>query len=149
MLNLNETQSGVLTAVFKVADDEQLLLLDLKDLRAMLQHVGDHAAEFKTEYGNVATSSIGAIQRGLLALESQGAAQFFGEPMLALTDLMQSRDGKGVTEDRAIETLRRVKDDVKEVKAGLECGIKLAGYDDIKVGDVFEAYVRETFQRTL
>ncbi|MGE5640614.1 MAG: helicase HerA-like domain-containing protein, partial [Clostridia bacterium] len=95
MLGLNETQEGVLALVFKIADDHGLLLLDLKDLRAMLQHVGDHAAEFKTEYGNVATASIGAIQRGLLALESQGAAQFFGEPMLALEDLMQTRDMNG------------------------------------------------------
>ncbi len=97
MLGLNETQEGVLALVFKIADDHGLLLLDLKDLRAMLQHVGDHAAEFKTEYGNVATTSIGAIQRGLLALESQGAAQFFGEPMLALEDLMQSREVNGQT----------------------------------------------------
>src|SRR4051812_8217690 len=96
MLGLNETQQGVLALVFKIADDNGLLLLDLKDLRAMLQHVGDHAEQYKTEYGNVAATSIGAIQRGLLALEGQGAAQFFGEPMLALEDLMQTRDGKGV-----------------------------------------------------
>src|SRR4051812_38447089 len=96
MLGLNETQEGVLSLVFKIADDNGLLLLDLKDLRAMLQHVGDHAEQYKTEYGNVAATSIGAIQRGLLALEGQGAAQFFGEPMLALEDLMQTRDGKGV-----------------------------------------------------
>jgi uncharacterized protein len=92
MLGLNETQEGVLALVFKIADDNQMLLLDLKDLRAMLQHVGDHAAQFKTAYGNVSTASIGAIQRGLLALESQGAAQFFGEPMLDIGDLMQTRD---------------------------------------------------------
>src|SRR5688500_5788254 len=96
MLGLNETQAGVLNLVFKVADDNGLLLLDLKDLRAMLQHVGDNAAQFKTQYGNVTGSSIGAIQRGLLALESQGAAQFFGEPMLQISDLMQVRGGKGV-----------------------------------------------------
>jgi DNA helicase HerA-like ATPase len=96
MLGLNETQEGVLALVFKIADDSQMLLLDLKDLRAMLQHVGDNAAQFKTAYGNVSTASIGAIQRGLLALESQGAAQFFGEPMLDIGDLMQARDGKGV-----------------------------------------------------
>ena len=84
MLGLNETQEGVLGLVFKIADDNGLLLLDLKDLRAMLQHVGDNAAQFKTQYGNVTGSSIGAIQRGLLALESQGAAQFFGEPMLEI-----------------------------------------------------------------
>jgi hypothetical protein len=105
MLGLNETQEGVLALVFKIADDHGLLLLDLKDLRAMLQHVGDHAAEYKTEYGNVATASIGAIQRGLLALESQGAAQFFGEPMLALEDLMQTRDGKGVVNILAADRL--------------------------------------------
>jgi DNA helicase HerA-like ATPase len=96
MLGLNETQEGVLALVFKIADDDGLLLLDLKDLRAMLQHVGDNAAQYKTAYGNVSTASIGAIQRGLLALENQGAAQFFGEPMLDIADLMQVRDGKGV-----------------------------------------------------
>src|SRR5262249_53960389 len=95
MLALNETQAGVLSLVFKIADDNGLLLLDLKDLRAMLQHVGDNAAQFKTQYGNVSSSSIGAIQRGLLALENQGAAQFFGEPMLEIADLMRMRDGKG------------------------------------------------------
>src|SRR4051812_34054491 len=92
MLGLNETQESVLALVFKIADDEGLLLLDLKDLRAMLQHVGDDAAKYKTEYGNVSTASIGAIQRGLLALDNQGAAQFFGEPMLDIADLMQVRD---------------------------------------------------------
>ena len=96
MLGLNETQEGVLTLVFKIADDNGLLLLDLKDLRAMLQHVGDNAAKYRTAYGNVSTASVGAIQRGLLALESQGAAQFFGEPMLDIADLMQAREGKGV-----------------------------------------------------
>src|SRR5262245_56045715 len=83
MLGLNETQEGVLGLVFKIADDNGLLLLDLKDLRAMLQHVGDNAAQFKTEYGNVSSSSIGAIQRGLLALERQVAEQFFGAHMHA------------------------------------------------------------------
>jgi len=92
MLGLNETQEGVLAMVFKIADDQGLLLLDLKDLRAMLQHVGDNAAQFKTAYGNVSTASVGAIQRGLLALESQGAAKFLGEPMLDIGDLMQTRD---------------------------------------------------------
>ena len=95
MLNLNDTQEGVLALVFKVADDNGLLLLDLKDLRAMLEFVGEHAAELKTQYGNVSTASVGAIQRGLLALEGQGAAQFFGEPMLELADLMQVRDVDG------------------------------------------------------
>jgi DNA helicase HerA-like ATPase len=96
MLGLNDTQQGVLTIVFKIADDGGLLLLDLKDLRAMLQHVGDNAAQFKTQYGNVSGSSIGAIQRGLLALENQGAEQFFGEPMLEIADLMQVRQMQGV-----------------------------------------------------
>lgn len=94
LLNLNDTQSGVLTLVCKIADDNKLLLLDLKDLRAMVQYVGDNAKQFKTEYGNVSTASIGAIQRGLLALEQQGAAKFFGEPSLDLDDLIQT-DNKG------------------------------------------------------
>jgi DNA helicase HerA-like ATPase len=105
MLGLNETQQGVLGLVFKIADDNGLLLLDLKDLRAMLQHVGDNAAQFKTQYGNVTGSSIGAIQRGLLALESQGAARFFGEPMLQIADLMRLQDGKGVINILAADQL--------------------------------------------
>jgi uncharacterized protein len=105
MLGLNETQEGVLNLVFKAADDNGLLLLDLKDLRAMLQHVGDNAAKFKTAYGNVSTASVGAIQRGLLALESQGAAQFFGEPMLDIHDLIQTRDGRGVVNVLAADQL--------------------------------------------
>ena len=90
LLNLNETQSGVLSIVFKIADDNGMLLLDLKDLRAMLQHVGDNATQFKTQYGNVSTASIGAIQRGLLALEEQGGGQFFGERALDLEDMIQT-----------------------------------------------------------
>jgi DNA helicase HerA-like ATPase len=105
MLSLNDTQEGVLALVFKVADDNGLLLLDLKDLRAMLQFVGDNAAELKTGYGNVSTASIGTIQRGVLALEGQGAAQFFGEPMLDLADLRQTRDGKGVVNILAADKL--------------------------------------------
>ena len=81
MLNLNDTQEGVLQLVFKIADDQGLLLLDLKDLRAMCQHVGDNAAQFRTQYGNISAASIGAIQRGLLQIEEQGGSQFFGEPM--------------------------------------------------------------------
>jgi hypothetical protein len=97
LLNLNETQSGVLALVFKIADDNGMLLLDLKDLRAMLQFVGDNAAQFKTQYGNVSTPSIGAIQRGLLQLEEQGGDRFFGEPTLDLDDIMQTdRQGRGV-----------------------------------------------------
>jgi DNA helicase HerA-like ATPase len=94
MLGLNETQAGVLMLVFKIADDNRLLLLDLKDLRAMLAHVGENAKQFTTQYGNISTASIGAIQRGLLALESQGGDKFFGEPALNLADLMQT-DGRG------------------------------------------------------
>jgi DNA helicase HerA-like ATPase len=97
LLNLNETQSGVLNLVFKIADDNGMLLLDLKDLRAMLQHVGDNAAQFKTQYGNVSAASIGAIQRGLLTLEEQGGDNFFGEPALDLDDIMQTdSEGRGV-----------------------------------------------------
>ena len=94
MLELNDTQEGVLNIVFRVADDEGHLLLDLKDLRAMLEYVSDQSAALKTKYGNVTATSVGAIQRGLLALESQGVASFFGEPMLAIDDLMQV-DGAG------------------------------------------------------
>lgn len=89
LLNLNEIQSGVLSLVFKIADDNGLLLLDLKDLRAMLQFVGDNAEKFTTEYGKISTASIGAIQRALLTLEEQGADKFFGEPSLELEHLMQ------------------------------------------------------------
>ncbi len=95
MLNLNDTQAGVLNMVFKIADDQGLLLLDLKDLRAMLQHVGEHARDFTTQYGNVSAASIGAIQRALLEIEAQGGDQFFGEPMLNIQDFMQT-DAKGM-----------------------------------------------------
>lgn len=94
MLNLNDTQAGVLTLVFKIADDNGLLLLDLKDLQAMLQHAGDNAKNFTTEYGNISAASIGAIQRGLITLESEGGEQLFGEPALNIDDLMQC-DAKG------------------------------------------------------
>jgi uncharacterized protein len=96
MLALNETQQGVLQLVFKIADDNGMLLLDLKDLRAMLQHVGDNAAQFTTEYGNVSAASIGAIQRGLLQIGEQGGDVFFGEPMLNIADFMQTDGGKGI-----------------------------------------------------
>jgi uncharacterized protein len=95
LLSLNETQAGVLQIIFKVADDNGLLLLDLKDLRAMVQFVGEHAKELTTKYGNVSAASVGAIQRGLLALEQQGADKFFGEPMLNIADLMQT-DAQGL-----------------------------------------------------
>ena len=90
LFGLTEIQTGVLNIVFRVADDNGLLLLDLKDLRAMLQYVGDNRAEFTTEYGNVSAASIGAIQRALLAFEDEGGAQFFGEPGLEITDWMRT-----------------------------------------------------------
>jgi uncharacterized protein len=95
MLNLNDTQAGVLNLVFKIADDNGLLLLDMKDLRAMLQHVGDNAKQFTTEYGNISAASMGAIQRGLMQVEQQGGDRFFGEPMLDIADFMQTVGGKG------------------------------------------------------
>lgn len=94
LLNLNETQSGVLSLMFKVADDNGLLLLDIKDFRAMLQHVGDNAKSLTTEYGNVSAASIGTIQRNLLAFEEQGGDKLFGEPALNLDDFIQT-DGSG------------------------------------------------------
>jgi DNA helicase HerA-like ATPase len=105
MLGLNDTQEGVLNLVFRIADDNGMLILDAKDLRAMLQHVGDNAAQFTTEYGNISAASVGAIQRGLLQLESQGAGQFFGEPMLDIADLMQVVQGKGVVNILAADQL--------------------------------------------
>ena len=106
LLNLNDTQSGVLSLVFKIADDAGLLLLDVKDLRAMLQFVGDNAKQFTTNYGNVSAASIGAIQRGLLTLDSQGADHFFGEPMLDIQDLLQTApDGRGVINILAADRL--------------------------------------------
>jgi DNA helicase HerA-like ATPase len=105
LLNLNETQEGVLTIAFKAADDNGLLLIDLKDLRAMLQFVGDNAAKLKTQYGNVSPASIGAIQRGLLQIEEQGGEKFFGEPMLSIEDLMQTEGGRGVVNILAADKL--------------------------------------------
>jgi DNA helicase HerA-like ATPase len=107
LLNLNDTQAGVMTMTFKIADDHGLLLLDLKDLQAMLQHVGDHASEYQTQYGNVSAASIGAIQRGLLALQQQGADKFLGEPALNLDDLIQTVDGRGVVNILAADKLMR------------------------------------------
>lgn len=107
MLELNETQSGVLNLVFKVADDNGLLLLDLKDLRAMLQFVGDNSKTFTTEYGNISAASVGAIQRGLLTLESQGGDRIFGEPMLNINDLMQTERGYGVINILSADKLMR------------------------------------------
>ena len=105
LLDLNDTQQGVLTLVFKIADDNHLLLLDLKDLRAMLQHVGENAKQFQTEYGNVSAASIGAIQRGLLELEHQGAEHLFGEPALDINDLIQTDHGRGVINILAADQL--------------------------------------------
>jgi DNA helicase HerA-like ATPase len=105
MLALNEVQSGVLQLTFKIADDNGLALLDLKDLRALLQHVGDNAAQFQTQYGNVSSASIGAIQRGLLQIEEQGGTKFFGEPMLDIDDFMQTVDGKGTVNILAADKL--------------------------------------------
>jgi DNA helicase HerA-like ATPase len=105
MLDLNETQAGVLNLVFKIADDNGMLVLDLKDLRAMLQHLGDNAAEFRTQYGNISPASVGAIQRGLMQIESQGGDKFFGEPMLDINDFMQTVGGKGVVNVLAADRL--------------------------------------------
>ena len=97
LLELNETQSGVMNIVFRVADDQGLLLLDFKDLRSMVQYVGDNVAQFKTSYGNITPASIGAIQRALLRLEDQGADIFFGEPALDIKDwFATAEDGRGV-----------------------------------------------------
>src|SRR5438132_1428751 len=106
IFNLNDTQQGVLALVFKIADDNGLLLLDTKDLRAMVQHVGDNASEFTTEYGNVSAASIGAIQRGLLQIDSQGGDRFFGEPMLNIQDFLQTdASGHGVVNILAADKL--------------------------------------------
>jgi len=106
LLNLNDTQEGVLTIAFEVADDEGMLLLDLKDLRALLVHVGERSKELALEYGNVSTASIGAIQRSLLTLERQGGEMFFGEPALNLADMMRTElDGRGVVNVLAADEL--------------------------------------------
>jgi DNA helicase HerA-like ATPase len=106
MLGLNDVQQGVLTLTFKIADDHGLLLLDLKDLRAMIAFVGENAKQFTTRYGNVSAASIGAIQRGLLELEHQGGEKLFGEPALDLDDLMQTgRQGRGVINILAADRL--------------------------------------------
>jgi DNA helicase HerA-like ATPase len=106
LFNLNETQRGVLTIVFKIADDHGLLLLDTRDLRAMLQFVGDNAAGFKTAYGNVSAASIGAVQRALLTVDEQGGDRFFGEPMLDIEDLLQTgSDGRGTINILAADEL--------------------------------------------
>jgi uncharacterized protein len=106
ILNLNDTQTGVLSLVFKIADDNGLLLLDLKDLQAMLQHAGEAAKEYQTQYGNISAASIGAIQRGLVALQQQGGDKFFGEPALNLDDLLQTdSQGHGIVNILAADKL--------------------------------------------
>ncbi|SUB18658.1 Ornithine/acetylornithine aminotransferase [Pantoea agglomerans] len=106
LLNLNEVQSGVLQIIFRIADDQGLLLLDFKDLRAMTQYIGDNAKSFQTHYGNINSASVGAIQRGLLTLEQQGAEHFFGEPMLDIADWMRvDSNGKGVINILSAEKL--------------------------------------------
>jgi uncharacterized protein len=106
LLGLNDTQEGVLALVFKIADDNGLLLLDLKDLQAMLRNVGDNAKEYQTQYGNISAASVGAIQRGLVALEQQGGDKFLGEPALNLDDLMQTdANGRGVVSILAADKL--------------------------------------------
>lgn len=105
LLDLNDTQGAVLSLVFKIADDNNLLLIDLKDLQKMLQFVGDNRSEFTTKYGNISPASVGAIQRGLMRLESEGGDKFFGEPALEITDFIQTEQGKGVINILAADKL--------------------------------------------
>ena len=105
LMQLNETQDGVLNIVFRIADERGLLLIDIKDLRSMLDWVSQHAKEYTTKYGNISTQTIGAIQRALLQLESQGADKFFGEPSFDIYDLMQTEGGKGVMNVLAADKL--------------------------------------------
>jgi DNA helicase HerA-like ATPase len=105
MLDLNETQAGVLNLAFKIADDSGMALLDLKDLRAMLQFCAENAKQFTTEYGNISAASVGAIQRGLMQIEEQGGDKFFGEPMLDIADFMQTVKGRGVVNILAADKL--------------------------------------------
>ncbi len=106
LLNLNETQAGVLALVFKIADDQGLLLLDLKDLQSMLRYVAENAKEFQTQYGNISAASVGAIQRGLGAIEQQGGEKFFGEPALNLDDMIQTdSQGQGIVNILAADKL--------------------------------------------
>ncbi|NLY24132.1 MAG: DUF853 family protein [Bacteroidales bacterium] len=105
LLNLNETQGAILTMAFRIADDNNLLLIDLKDLQMMLQFIGDNRKEYTTKYGNISPASIGAIQRGLMRLESEGADKFFGEPELEITDFIQTEQGKGVINILAADKL--------------------------------------------
>jgi hypothetical protein len=104
-MDLNETQTGVLNIVFRIADDPNLLLIDLKDLRLMLDFVGRNASQFTTQYGNVSSASIGAIQRALLAIENEGGEKFFGEPAFDVNDLLDTQDGKGIMNVLAADKL--------------------------------------------
>ena len=116
ILGLNDTQEGILNIIFKIADDQNLMLLDLKDLKAMVQFVGDNAASYRTSYGNISTASIGAIQRGILTLQQQGAEDFFGEPALDIKDWLQcDTDGRGFINDMT---------DKEEIRIETRCGIK-------------------------
>ena len=105
LMDLNETQDGVLNIVFRIADERGLLLIDIKDLRAMLDWVSKNAKEYTTKYGNISSASVGAIQRALLQLENQGADKFFGEPSFDIFDLMQTEDGKGIMNVLAADKL--------------------------------------------
>lgn len=105
LLELNETQTGVLTAVFRIADDNGLLLIDLKDLRSMLHYVGEHSSEYTMRYGNISSASIGAIQRGLLRIEEEGGDKFFGEPAFNVQDFLQREGGKGIVNILAADKL--------------------------------------------
>lgn len=105
LLELNDTQAGILNIVFRVADERGLLIIDMKDLRSMLDYVGQHAKEYTTKYGNISSASIGAIQRSLLQLESQGAGKFFGEPSFDINDLLQTEGGKGIMNVLAADKL--------------------------------------------
>jgi len=105
LMNLNETQEGILTIAFELADDQEMLLLDMKDLRALLNYISDNKAEMSREYGNVTSQSVAAIQRSLLKLERAGADEFFAEPALNLADLMQVKDGKGLVSVLAADKL--------------------------------------------
>ena len=105
LMGLNETQDGVLNIVFRIADEKNMLLLDVKDLRAMLDYVSKNAKDYTTTYGNISAASIGAIQRALLQLESQGADQFFFEPSFDIHDLLQTKDGKGIMNVLAADKL--------------------------------------------
>ncbi len=105
LLQLNETQDGVLNIVFRIADERGMLLIDLKDLRSMLDWVSKHSKEYTTKYGNISTATVGAIQRALLQLEAQGADHFFGEPSFDIYDLLQTEGGKGVMSVLAADKL--------------------------------------------